>query len=128
MKKTLEEFRNFAMRGSVIDLAIGLVIGNAFHKILSELVENVIMPLLGIITGGNNLSTLSYSFKSATINYGMFMQSVVDFIIIAFALFLTVKMINRFNKKKEAEAKPAPTPNQEVLLTEIRDILKNNNR
>jgi large conductance mechanosensitive channel len=123
MRKTLDEFKKFAMRGNVIDLAVGLVIGTAFNTIISSLVANVMMPLLGIVTGGNNLSGLHYAFKSADIHYGMFLQSILDFIIVAFALFLTIKLINRFKKEEEAASPAAPTK-QEVLLTEIRDLLK----
>ena len=111
------------MRGNVIDLAVGLVIGTAFNTIISSLVTNVMMPLLGIITGGNNLSGLHYTFKSSDIQYGMFLQSILDFVIVAFALFLTIKVINRFKKEEEAAAPAAPTK-QEVLLAEIRDLLK----
>jgi large conductance mechanosensitive channel len=122
MNKTLNEFKQFAMRGNVIDLAVGLVIGTAFHTIITALVGNIIMPLLGIITGGNNLSSLTFSVKSATVQYGVFLQSILDFILVAFALFVAIKAINRF--KKAEEAKPVETPKQEVLLTEIRDLLK----
>jgi len=124
MNKTLNEFKQFAMRGNVIDLAVGMVIGAAFHTIISALVVNIIMPLLGIITGGNNLSSLSFSVKSATVQYGVFLQSIVDFAMVAFALFLAIKAINKFKKKDEETAAPAAPTKQEVLLTEIRDLLK----
>lgn len=124
MKQTLNEFKAFAMRGNVIDLAVGIVIGAAFHAIISALVANIIMPLLGIITGGNNLSSLAFSVKSATVQYGVFLQAIVDFVLVAFALFMAIKAINRLKKNDEAQA-PAPAPTkQEVLLTEIRDLLK----
>lgn len=123
MNKTLNEFKQFALRGNVIDIAVGLVIGAAFHTIISALVANIIMPLLGIITGGNNLSSLSFSVKSATVQYGVFLQSIVDFALVAFALFLAIKAINKF-KKKDEETAPAAPNKQEVLLTEIRDLLK----
>ncbi len=123
MKQTLNEFKKFAMRGNVMDLAVGLVIGTAFHTIITQLVTHVVMPLLGILTGGNNLSALHFSFESATVNYGLFLQAILDFIIVAFALFMTIKMINRF-KKHEEEHSPATPSQQEVLLTEIRDLLK----
>lgn len=124
MKETINEFKKFALRGNVIDLAVGIVIGAAFHAIITAFVGNVIMPLLGMITGGNNLASLHVTFKSATITYGVFLQAVLDFILVAFAIFMAVKAINRFKKKEEAAA-PAAPPKQEVLLEEIRDILKN---
>lgn len=123
MKETMNEFKKFALRGNVIDLAVGMVIGAAFHAIVTALVTNIIMPLLGIITGGKNLAALHYTFHSAKIEYGMFLQAIVDFILVAFSIFMAVKMINRFKKKEEAAAPPAP-PRQEVLLEEIRDLLK----
>lgn len=123
MKETMNEFKKFALRGNVIDLAVGLVIGAAFTAIVTALVANIIMPLLGIVTGGNDLSSLHYTFKDADIKYGIFLQAVLDFVLIAFSIFMTVKMINRFKKKEEAAA-PATPPRQEVLLEEIRDLLK----
>ena len=123
MNKTLNEFKAFAMRGNVIDLAVGIVIGTAFHTIISSLVVNILMPLLGIITGGNNLSSLSFSVNSATVQYGVFLQAILDFVLVAFALFMAIKAINKFKKAEEAAA-PTPPTNQEVLLTEIRDLLK----
>jgi large conductance mechanosensitive channel len=111
------------MRGNVIDLAVGIVIGTAFHTIISALVVNILMPLLGIITGGNNLSSLSFSVNSATVQYGVFLQAILDFVLVAFALFMAIKAINKFKKAEEAAA-PTPPTNQEVLLTEIRDLLK----
>ncbi len=123
MNKTLNEFKAFAMRGNVIDLAVGIVIGTAFHTIISALVVNILMPLLGIITGGNNLSSLSFSVNSATVQYGVFLQAILDFVLVAFALFMAIKAINKFKKEEEAAAPAAPTK-QEVLLGEIRDLLK----
>lgn len=123
MKKTLNEFKAFAMRGNVIDLAVGIVIGTAFHTIISALVGNILMPLLGIITGGNNLSSLTFSVDSATVQYGVFLQAILDFVLVAFALFMAIKAINKFKKAEEAAAPAAPTK-QEVLLAEIRDLLK----
>jgi len=124
MKQTLDEFKKFAMRGNVIDLAVGLVIGTAFHTIITALVTHVVMPLLGVITGGNNLSALHFSVENATVNYGLFLQAILDFIVVAFALFMTIKVINRFKKHEEASAPAPELTRQEVLLTEIRDLLK----
>jgi large conductance mechanosensitive channel len=128
----LSEFKSFAVRGNVIDLAVGLVIGSAFGKIVSSLVADVISPPLGILVGGVDFSNLSFTLRQAvgetpavTINYGVFIQTIISFIIIAFAIFLVVRGINSL-KRKEAEAPSAPpAPSvQETLLTEIRDALR----
>jgi len=127
------EFREFAMRGNVVDFAVGVVIGAAFGKIVSSIVADVIMPPIGVMLGGVDFADLAIVLKEAvgeapavTLNYGAFLQTCFDFLIIAFAIFLIVKGINSL-KRKEAEAPPAPpAPSaEEVLLTEIRDLLKN---
>ncbi|MED4228825.1 large-conductance mechanosensitive channel protein MscL [Neobacillus cucumis] len=117
------EFKQFAMKGNVIDLAVGVIIGGAFGKIVSSLVADIIMPLVGLLTGKlNSFAELSYH----SLAYGRFIQSVVDFFIISFSVFLFVKFINRF-KKKEAPAEiVVQVDRQEELLTEIRDLLKEN--
>jgi large conductance mechanosensitive channel len=117
------EFKQFAMKGNVIDLAVGVIIGGAFGKIVSSLVADIIMPLVGLLTGKlNSIAELSYH----SLAYGKFIQSVVDFFIISFSVFLFVKFINRF-KKKEAPAEiVVQVDRQEELLTEIRDLLKEN--
>ncbi len=121
----LKEFKEFALRGNVIDLAVGVVIGGAFNAIVGSLVADIFMPIIGIVTGGLNFSGLSYAFGDSTITYGKFVQAIFVFIITAFALFLFIKAVNRINKKKEvAPAAPAPPPAEVVLLTEIRDLLK----
>lgn len=128
----LKEFRDFAMRGNVVDLAVGVVIGAAFGKIVSSLVANIIMPPLGLLVGGIDFKNMAVTLKPAVgdtpavlLQYGIFVQSIFDFIIIAFAIFLAIKLMNKLHKKKEVE-KPAPKPStEEVLLTEIRDLLKN---
>lgn len=118
------EFKAFAMRGNVIDLAVGVVIGAAFGKIISSLVDAIIMPLVGILIGGFDFKALAVKVGTAEVKYGLFIQSCVEFIIVAFAIFLVVKAINRFSKKEEAPAAPAgPTPTEQ-LLAEIRDELK----
>jgi large conductance mechanosensitive channel len=120
-----KEFRAFAIRGSVIDLAIGVVIGGAFNAIVSSLVSDIFMPIIGLLTGGLNFSGLSYSFEDATITYGKFIQAVFIFLITAFALFLLVKAINRIKQKEQdAPTTPAEPPADVQLLTEIRDLLK----
>ena len=130
----LQEFKTFAMRGNVLDMAVGIIIGGAFGKIVSSFVADVIMPPLGLLIGGVNFSALAITLKNAvgekaavTLNYGRFIQSVVDFVIIAFAIFMVIKAMNSMKKKEEKApaAPPAPTK-QETLLTEIRDLLKQN--
>ncbi len=133
----ISEFKEFAMRGNVIDLAVGVVIGTAFGKIVASLVNDLIMPVVGNLIGGVNFNDLAYELQPATVDaagteiaavmvrYGAFIQTIVDFTIIAFAIFVAVKVINRM-QRKEAESPPppaAPTP-EVVLLTEIRDALK----
>lgn len=125
----IKEFKAFISRGNVIDLAVGVIIGGAFGKIVSSLVNDVIMPLVGIILGGLKFTDLTVTVGEASIAYGLFIQSVVDFFIIALCIFLIVKLINKFRRKKEEESVKAPEPpapsREETLLTEIRDILKN---
>jgi len=120
--KMLQEFKSFAMKGNVVDLAVGVIIGAAFGKIVASLVEDVVMPLVGTIIGGVNFSTMAFTVGSATLKYGKFLQSCLDFLIIAWAIFVAVRLINRL-RKEEPPAPPAP-PRQDVLLEEIRDILK----
>lgn len=130
----LKEFRDFAMRGNVVDLAVGVIIGAAFGKIVSSLVANIIMPPLGLLIGGVDFKQFKWVLKPAegdipavVMEYGNFIQTVFDFIIVAFAIFIAIKVMNKLYKKKEVE-KPAPKPtNEEVLLTEIRDLLKQQN-
>ena len=136
----LQEFKEFAVKGNVIDLAVGVIIGGAFGKIVSSFVNDVVMPPLGLLVGGVDFKNLNLILKEAstnelgetiaavTLNYGMFLQNVVDFTIIAFVIFMAIKGINKMNKKKEEapappSAPPAPTPS-ERLLEEIRDLLK----
>ena len=117
------EFKTFAMRGNVMDLAVGVVIGGAFGGIVNSLVGDVIMPIIGIFTGGINFSGLSYSFNDAVIAYGKFIQSIISFGIITFALFIIIKGMNAA-KVNTVSIAPPPTP-EELLLAEIRDLLKN---
>lgn len=121
-----QEFKTFAVKGNVMDLAIGVIIGGAFGKIVSSLVGDLIMPLFGLIMGGVNFSGLQIQIGEAVIKYGMFLQNIVDFLIIAFTLFLVVRGINRMKRKsEEVVAAPDPQPsNEEILLSEIRDLLK----
>ncbi|MBP6606292.1 MAG: large-conductance mechanosensitive channel protein MscL [Nitrospira sp.] len=137
----LKEFKEFAMKGNVLDMAIGVIIGGAFGKIVSSLVSDVLMPPIGLLMGKVDFSSLFIDLSQTspaslaaakaagapTLNYGVFLQSVFDFIIVAFVIFMLVKQVNRF--KKEAPAAPPPPPpaptSEEKLLTEIRDLLKN---
>jgi large conductance mechanosensitive channel len=127
-----KEFKEFAVKGNVVDIAVGLIVGAAFGKIVSSFVADVIMPPIGLLLGGVDFSDLAVTMKEAvgdatavTLNYGKFIQTVVDFVIIAFAIFIAVKAINSL-KKKEAAAPAAPPepPKTEILLAEIRDLLK----
>ena len=127
MKKMAKEFKEFISKGNVIDLEVGVVIGGAFGKIVTSLVDNIIMPLVGLICGGINFASLHVRVKDAVIYYGAFIQSVVDFLIIAFCIFMVIKFINKLNRKKpKEEAKEeAPKKSDEVILLEqIRDELK----
>jgi large conductance mechanosensitive channel len=128
----VKEFKEFVMRGNVIDLAVGIVIGAAFGKIVSSLVADVIMPPLGLVIGGVNFTSLKATLGAplaggdpVTLNYGSFIQALVDFLIVAFAIFLVVKGINRMKRKQEvAPAAPTAPTKDQLLLTEIRDLLK----
>ncbi|RJX33600.1 MAG: large-conductance mechanosensitive channel protein MscL [Desulfurivibrio sp.] len=128
----IQEFKTFAMRGNVVDMAVGIILGGAFGKIVSSFVADVIMPPIGLIIGGVNFTNLSITMKEAagdaaavTLNYGKFIQSVVDFVIIAFAIFIAIKAMNALKKKEElAPASPPPPSREETLLAEIRDLLK----
>lgn len=121
-----QEFKAFAMKGNVLDLAIGVIIGAAFGKIVASLVGDIIMPLVGLLMGGIDFSGLKIQIGEAVIKYGSFLQTVVDFLIIAFTLFLVIRAINRMHKKKEevvTATDPQPS-REELLLTEIRDLLR----
>lgn len=121
--KTIKEFKQFISRGNVIDLAVGVIIGGAFGKIVTSIVNDILMPLIGVIIGGLNFSSLSVKVGEATIMYGNFIQNVIDFLIVAACIFLLIKIISKFNKKEE---KPVEVKKDEqvILLEEIRDLLK----
>ncbi|ETK04701.1 large conductance mechanosensitive channel protein MscL [Tannerella sp. oral taxon BU063 isolate Cell 5] len=136
----IKEFKEFAMRGNVLDMAVGIVIGGAFGKIVSSFVEDILMPPIGVLMGGVNFSDLKVVFKQAVMDgenvvtpevalrYGNFIQVIFDFLIIAFAIFMLIKAVNKFNKKKEeAPAAPEAPPADVQLLTEIRDLLQKKN-
>ena len=125
MKKFIEEFKSFAMKGNVLDLAVAVVIGAAFGKIVSSLVENIITPVVGLIMGGVDFSGLAATVGDATVSYGIFLQSLFDFIIVAFAIFMAIKLVSKLQRQKEAEEEKPVQPTEEVLLLrEIRDNLK----
>ena len=132
MGKFVQEFKEFALKGNVMDMAVGVIIGGAFGKIVTSLVNDVLMPVIGMVTGNIDFTNLSFKFgegeDAAVLAYGNFIQNTVDFIIVAFCIFLMLKAINKLNRKKEEPA-PAPEepkgPTQEELLAEIRDLLKN---
>ena len=140
MKKFFEDFKAFAMRGNVVDMAVGIIIGGAFGKIVSSLVSDIIMPPIGMLIGGMNFSNLHIVLQKAhmneatgkmveavTLNYGNFIQTTIDFLIIAFSIFIAIKFMNKLRTKKEETPAPTAPPapsKEEVLLTEIRDILK----
>ncbi len=131
----IKEFKEFAMKGNVMDMAVGVIIGGAFGKIVTSLVDDVLMPFIGMLTGGVDLSGLEYKMMipspdggeplaGAVLKYGAFIQNVIDFLIIAFCIFLMVKAMNKLMPKKEEAPAPPAGPTQEELLAEIRDLLK----
>jgi large conductance mechanosensitive channel len=127
MKKFFEEFKAFAMRGNVIDLAVAVVIGTAFGKITTSLVNNIIMPLFGAVLGGVDFTDKAVTVGDANVTYGVFLQSILEFIIIAFAIFMVIKVLSRLHKKEEEkpkEEKPKEPSEEVKLLREIRDSLR----
>ncbi len=130
MKKFKKEFKEFIQRGSVLDLAVGMIMGTAFNSIVTSLVNDIIMPIIGILIGGLHFKGLSIKIKDAVITYGNFIQNVVDFLVVALCLFYVVKIINKLEKKtKKEEVKEPPKKSEEILLLEeIRDLLKKNDK
>ncbi|MCX7917260.1 MAG: large-conductance mechanosensitive channel protein MscL [bacterium] len=130
MKKLIKEFKEFAVKGNMLDIAIGIIIGAAFGRIVSSLVNDILMPALGILLGGVDFSGLAFTLKGigdrppVTLNYGRFIQTFVDFFIVAFALFFIVKGINKLKRQQELPPSPPAPSKEEILLTEIRDLLK----
>lgn len=123
MTSLLKEFRDFAMKGNVLDLAVGVIIGGSFGKIVSSLVSDILMPSIGLLLGKLDFSTLALTIGESKIAYGMFLQSVVDFVIVAFCIFMIIKQMNRF-KKSAPPPPPSEQPADIKLLTEIRDALR----
>lgn len=130
----LKEFKKFIARGNVLDMAVGVIVGGSFSSIVSSLVDNIFTPLIGLILGGVDFSSLSITFKDAKIMYGAFIQSIIDFLIVAFCLFMVVKIVNKLThlrekKQAEEETKKEPVKSKELeTLEEIRDLLKNDVR
>ena len=138
MGKFIEDFKAFALKGNVVDMAVGVIIGGAFGKIVSSLVNDIIMPVISVITGGNGYANLKYvitegvpasegvaAVEEVAVNYGQFICNIVDFFIIALSIFVALRVMMKFKKKEEEAPAPAPEPSkEEVLLTEIRDLLK----
>lgn len=139
MGKFLTDFKEFALKGNIIDMAVGVIIGGAFGKIVASLVDDILMPIISLVTGGDGYKNLKYiitegqaaaegkaAVEEVAINYGIFIQNIVDFFIIALSIFVALRVIMRFKKKAEETPAPAPEPTtEEKLLTEIRDLLKN---
>lgn len=125
-KKVFSEFKEFISKGNVIDLAVGVIIGGAFGKIVTSMVEDILMPIIGVIIGGIDFSNLSIIVGSAVINYGKFLQNVIDFLIVAICIFFFIKIIEKFNRKKEVIIEEKKDE-QVVLLEEIRDLLQEQN-
>ncbi len=124
IKNFIAEFKEFISKGNVVDLAVGVIIGGAFSKIVSSLVNDILMPIIGTLLGGLNFTSLSFKIGNAVISYGNFIQNVVDFLIVAFCIFIFVKIMNKLHKEKKEDVK-TPIKNDEVkLLEEIRDLLK----
>lgn len=134
MGKFLSDFKAFAMKGNIIDMAVGVIVGGAFGKIVTSLVNDIVMPAISILTGGDGIKNLKYiikeasedeSIKEVAINYGNFIQNILDFAIIAFSIFVALRVIMKLKKKEEAKPAAPPAPSaEETLLTEIRDLLK----
>ena len=125
MKKNIDEFKKFIARGNVIDLAVGIIIGGAFSSVVTSLVNNILTPILGLILGGVDFSNLSITFKDANIEYGAFIESIIDFLIVALCIFTIIKFINKITHLKKKEEPPKPKkPEDIILLEEIRDLLK----
>jgi len=132
MKKFFNEFKSFAVKGNVLDMAIGVIIGGAFGKIVTSLVNDILMPLLGLLLGGLDFNQLSIQWKDTVISYGLFLQQIVDFIIIALSIFFFIKIANKLKdltkEEVKEEVKPVIEPKDILLLEEIRDLLKKQNK
>lgn len=130
IKKGVNDFKLFVSRGNVVDMAVGVIVGGAFGKIVTSLVNDILMPLIGTILGGLNFSSLSIKIKDATISYGLFIQTIVDFLIIAFCIFMMIKLFEKFKheEKKEEKVETPKKSDEVLLLEEIRDLLREKNK
>ncbi len=129
LKKNIDEFKKFIARGNVMDLAVGVIVGGAFSSIVTSLVNNILTPILGLVLGGVDFSNLAITFKDTKIGYGAFIQSIIDFLIVAVCIFIFVKIVNRLMHVKKEEANVPPKKSDEtILLEEIRDLLKENKK
>lgn len=129
--KTLNEFKEFISRGNVLDMAVGVIVGGAFGKIVSSIVDDILMPIIGVAIGGHDFSGLSIKVKDATITYGIFIQNVIDFLIVAACIFVIVKVVSRITAKKVEKEEVVEEPKKEeqvIILEEIRDLLKDQNK
>ena len=124
MKKIISEFRTFIERGNVVDLAVGVVMGSAFSKIVTSVVDDLLMPIIGIIIGGHDFSNLSIRVGESNLKYGMFIQNIINFLIIAFCVFILVKLFNKLERHKEEKIEEPKKREEVILLSEIRDLLK----
>lgn len=123
-KGTVKEFKEFISKGNIMDMAVGVIIGSAFGKIVTSLVDNILMPLIGILIGGLDFTNLSFKVKDATIEYGIFIQNIVDFLIVALCIFFVIKFLSKFKKKEEVKEEVPQVDEKTELLKEIRDIVK----
>lgn len=121
---TIKEFKEFVARGNIVDMAVGVIIGSAFGKIVTSLVNDIFMPLIGVIIGGLDFSKLVLKIGESSVNYGMFIQNIVDFLIVAICIFFMIKILSKFKKKEEAKVEEVKEDEQILLLREIRDSLK----
>ena len=121
---TIKEFKEFVARGNIVDMAVGVIIGSAFGKIVTSLVNDIFMPLIGVIIGGLDFSNLVLKIGESSVNYGMFIQNIVDFLIVAICIFFMIKILSKFKKKEEAKVEEVKEDEQILLLREIRDSLK----
>lgn len=130
IKKNIEEFKQFIARGNVMDLAVGVIVGGAFSSIVTSLVNNILTPILGLVLGGVDFSNLAITFRDTEIQYGAFIQSIIDFLIVAVCIFAFVKIVNRLMhlKKEEEKTEPPKKSSEVILLEEIRDLLKENKK
>lgn len=128
LKKGVSDFKVFISRGNVVDMAVGVIVGGAFGKIVSSLVNDILMPIIGVLLGGLNFSDLSIKVGDATVKYGSFVQTIIDFLIISFSIFLMIKLFEKFKKKEEPKKEETKKSDEVLLLEEIRDLLKNKSK